>query len=248
MAWIHAVVDAPADRHAMLATFWSHVLDWPVGDPWPDHPELRSFEPPRGEPYVHLQEIDGPARVHLDLESEDPAAAVARAVDLGAALVRETDDWRTLSSPGGLPFCVLEVGRHEAPGPAVWPDGHRSRMVQVCIDSPASAHEREVAFWRAFLGERWVPAPAPEFAGKWHDDAGSPLQLLFQRLDEPDGPVRAHLDHGTDDLSGEVRRVLGLGAADIGRGRGWHAVRDAAGLAFCVTDNSPEQTRHRDIG
>jgi glyoxalase superfamily protein len=248
MAWIHAVIDAPPDQREALADFWSRVLDWPVGPPWPDHPELRSFEPPQGASYVHVQEIDGPARVHLDLESEDPAGTAARAADLGAALVRETDDWRTFSSPGGFPFCVLEARRREAPGPTTWPDGHRSRLVQVCIDSPAAAHDREVAFWRALLPERWVPARAPEFAGKWHDDAGSPLQLLFQRLGEPDGPVRAHLDHGTDDLPAEVRRVLGLGAGDLGRGRGWHALRDPAGLAFCVTENSPEQTRRRDIG
>jgi hypothetical protein len=122
-------------------------------------------------------------------------------------------------------------------------------MVQVCIDAPREAHDREVAFWRALLPGRWADAPAPEFAGKWHDDAGSPLQLLFQRLDEADGRVRAHLDHGTDDLPVEVQRVLALGADDLGAGRGgWHALRDPAGLAFCVTENSPEQTRHRDIG
>ena len=87
-----------------------------------------------------------------------------------------------------------------------------------------------------------------EFAGKWHDDAGSPLQLLFQRLDEPDGEVRAHLDHGTDDVPREVGRLLGLGAEDVGRGRGWHVLRDPNGLDFCVTGNSPEATRRRDIG
>jgi len=77
-------------------------------------------------------------------------------------------------------------------------------MVQVCIDAPRAAHDREVAFWRVLLAGRFVGSSAREFAGKWHDDAGSPLQLLFQRLDEPDGPVRAHLDHGTDDVPGEA--------------------------------------------
>ena len=121
-------------------------------------------------------------------------------------------------------------------------------MVQVCIDSPVDVHDREVAFWRELLRGRWVDSSTPEFAGKWHDDAGSPLQLLFQRLDEPDGPVRAHLDHGTDDLSAEVHRARDLGADDIGPGRGWHALRDPAGLPFCVTENSPERSEHRDIG
>jgi hypothetical protein len=248
MAWLHAVLDAPADQHPRVADFWSRVLDWPVGPPWPGHPELRSFEPPQGAPYVHLQEIDGPPRVHLDLESGDPGATAELAVELGATAVHRTDRWRTLSSPGGLPFCVLETGRRDVPEPTTWPDGHRSRLVQVCVDSPADAHDREVGFWRALLPGRWATSPAREFAGKWHDDAGSPLQLLFQRLDEPTGPVRAHLDHGTDDLPAEVRRLRDLGADDIGPGRGWHALRDPARLAFCVTENSPERTQHRDIG
>lgn len=121
-------------------------------------------------------------------------------------------------------------------------------MVQVCIDAPGAAHDREVEFWRDLLAGRWVGSGADEFAGKWHDDAGSPIQLLFQRLDEPDGPVRAHLDHGTDDLRREVDRLLALGAHDVAPGRGWHVLRDPGGLAFCVTENSPEATQRREIG
>ena len=72
--------------------------------------------------------------------------------------------------------------------------------------------------------------------------------MLFQRLDEASGPVRAHLDHGTDHLQHEVHRLLDLGAAEIGPGRGWHTLRDPSGQAFCVTENSPAQTTYRDIG
>jgi hypothetical protein len=187
--------------------------------------------------------------VHLDLENVDPDAMVAQAVALGARKVAAHDRWRTLLSPGGLPFCVVETGRHDPPPPTTWPDGHRSRMVQVCIDSPVAAHEQEVAFWRALMGARWVHSKSPEFAGKWHDDAGSPIQLLFQRLGEPDGPVRAHLDQGTDDLPREVRRVLDLGAEDVGPGHGgFHVLRDPSGTAFCVTANSPAHDVRRDIG
>ena len=45
MAWLHTVIDAPDDQHDALGEFWSRALGWPAGDPWPDHPELRSFEP-----------------------------------------------------------------------------------------------------------------------------------------------------------------------------------------------------------
>jgi hypothetical protein len=249
MAWLHAVIDVPDDKLDATAGFWSAAFGWPTGAGWRDHPELRSFEPPLGRAYLHLQQIDGPPRVHLDLESDDAEETVRHAIDLGARLVDTQDHWRTLSSPGGLPFCVVRRREHDPPEPVTWPGGHRTRMVQVCVDSPVAAHETEVAFWRAFLPGRWVGSAAREFAGKWHDDAGSPVQLLFQRLDEPDGRVRAHLDLGSDELEPEVLRLLDLGADDIGRGRGgWWALRDPAGLAFCVTLNSPEQEQHRDIG
>jgi hypothetical protein len=248
MSWIHAVVDVPADGLDASAEFWTGALGWPVGEAWSGHPELRSFAPPAGTSYLHLQCIDGAPRVHIDLESETPGQTVDRAVDLGAKVVGASESWRTLRSPGGLPFCVVAAAEHEPPPPFTHPDGHRTRMVQVCIDAPTTAHDREVAFWRDLLGARWVPSTNPEFAGKWHDDAGSPVQLLFQRLDETDGPVRAHLDLGTDDLPAEVRRLRDLGADDVAPGRGWHVLRDPVGQLFCVTVNSPEQTEHRDLG
>jgi hypothetical protein len=248
MAWLHAVIDVPEATVTRAAEFWAAVLGWPLGPPWPGHPELRSFAPPDGDAYVHLQVVEGPARIHVDLEAEDRGDLVCRATALGADPVDDRDRWTTLSSPGELPFCVVDAVAHRPPGPVAWPLGHRSRLVQVCIDSPRSAQPRETDFWRALLGGRWVDSPAREFVGKWHDDAGSPVQLLFQVLDEEDGPVRAHLDHGTDDLPAEVRRILDLGADDIGPGRGWHALRDPAGLPFCVTGNSPELTRRRDLG
>ena len=72
MAWLHAVIDVPADQHDAVADFWAGALGWQLGAPWRDHPELRSFEPSRGCEYVHLQQIDGPPRVHVDVESDRP--------------------------------------------------------------------------------------------------------------------------------------------------------------------------------
>lgn len=249
MPWLHALIDVPSDRLAATADFWGRALGWPAGEPWEGHPELRSFQPPQGTPYVHLQEIGGPPRVHLDVESPEPAATVERARQLGATRVADHGMWTSMTSPGGLPFCVVATGPEQPPDAVGWPTGHRSRLVQLCIDSPAAAHDREVEFWRALLGGRWVDSAHPEFAGKWHDDAGSPLQLLFQRLDEPDGPVRVHLDHGTDDTDAEVARLVALGAEDVGPGHGgWHVLRDPAGQVFCVTSNSPDPATRRDLG
>jgi hypothetical protein len=244
---MHAIIDVPADRHAATAEFWQRVSGWPAGRPWAGHPELSSFEPADGTAYLHLQRIDGPPRVHLDLESDEPEVTVARAVQLGAEDIAENGRWHTLRSPGGLAFCVLRASARRAPPPQTWPDGHRSRLVQICLDSPRAKHVGESLFWRALLRYRWSPSDSAEFDGKWHA-AGSPLQLLLQELDEETGPTRAHLDLGTDDLAAEVGRLLDAGATDVRPGRGWHVFEDVAGLPFCVTTNSPEQTRYRDIG
>lgn len=246
-ARIHAVIDVPPTRHAAAGRFWDQALGWPLGAPWPRHPELQSFEPPDGRPYVHLQSVDAPARVHLDVGVPDPGATVRRAVALGAEMVAEHDDWTTLTSPGGLPVCLFDSTDGEMPEPVGWPEGHRSRLVQVCVDAPLERVETEVAFWRGLLGGRWYSSSSPEFVGKWHAD-GSPLQLLFQRLDDPQDAVTAHLDTGTDDLDAEVRRLVALGAEDVARGRGWHVLRDPSGLSFCVTENSPESPLVRDLG
>ena len=67
--WLHVVLDVAAPEPT--TTFWSAALGWPLGEPSPDHPGLRSFAPPDGDAYVHLQQVDGPSGAHLDLEVDD---------------------------------------------------------------------------------------------------------------------------------------------------------------------------------
>lgn len=98
MPWLHAVIDLPRDLHEGGGRFWSAALGWPTGATWTGHPELRSLEPPDGDPYVHLQEIDGPPRVHLDLDSPDPDRTVSAAVDAGARVVGRAERWVALQS------------------------------------------------------------------------------------------------------------------------------------------------------
>jgi predicted enzyme related to lactoylglutathione lyase len=49
-SWMHAFVDAPAEDVPTAHAFWSSVLGWPVGDPWPGQPEFTSFVPDGGAP------------------------------------------------------------------------------------------------------------------------------------------------------------------------------------------------------
>jgi hypothetical protein len=236
---MHVIIDIPPDHAGTSRRFWADVLGWPEGETWSGQPSLRSFEPPDGDAYVHQQVGDHGPRIHLDLEVADVARETKRLRGLGAVVGDRTSQWQVLESPGGLPFCLLECRPRTQPGPVGWA-GHRSRLVQVCIDSPPDRHNVEVRFWRAATQGRWASGDTPEFAGKLYP-ADGPVQLLLQRLGpETSGPTRAHIDIGTDDIDAEVARAVGLGAERLWPGGGWYALRDPTGLVFCVTGNSPE--------
>jgi hypothetical protein len=238
--WLHVLIDVALDVSEESATFWSAALGWPLGEPWPGLPEFRSFAPPEGNSYIHQQIGDHGPRIHFDLEVADRASA-DRLVKLGAFVTGQFEGWCPMRSPGGLPFCLVDRQEHVRP-PAQHFTGHRSRLVQICIDSPPTLHDQEVAFWRAATGWRWRGGDQDEFAGKLYPPTGSSVQLLFQRLgsDDPATAVRAHIDLGADDVEAETTRLVELRGERLGPGRGWIVLRDPVGMVFCVTGNSPD--------
>jgi hypothetical protein len=242
---IEIVLDLPRSSPHLGAAeaFWAAALGWPLGDPWPGYPELATFTPPTGDPYVHRQLVDGPGGVHLDLEVPELDAATARLTGLGAELVRRTADWQTLTSPGGLDFCVVRELTGPRPAPVSGPAGLRRRLVQLCLDVPPPHVDAELAFWRAALPWRAQEIDAPEFLLRLVPPPGAPAQLLLQRLGEDDGGVstRAHLDLGSDDHVADADLLVDLGAVRLHTGDGFVALRDPAGFAFCVTAHSPDR-------
>jgi predicted enzyme related to lactoylglutathione lyase len=238
--WMHAFVDVPGELVGEAQVFWSAVFGRPVGQAWPGHPEFTSFVPTGGAPYAHVQRIDGPPRVHLDLVG-DVERDAARLEGLGATRGHRGPAWQVMASPAGLPFCVCrETGPLERPAAVAWPDGHRSRLVQMTVDVPGLRFDAELAFWRAATGWADEEVDSPEFHRLVHRSE-SPLQLLVQRLgpDDEGQHARAHLDLGTDDVDAEVERVRSLGARVLGPGDGFIVLRDPLGLPFCVTANDP---------
>ena len=241
MPWMHVFIDVPGDRTDLALEFWSAVTGWSPARPWDQHPEFTSLEPPDGTAYVHVQTIEGPPRVHLDLLG-DLASDTARIEQLGARRQSSGDHWwYTMASPAGLPFCVVaESHPHIRPDATTWPDGHRSRVVQLCVDVPAGRYESELAFWRSATGWADEPVDAPEFHRLVHR-ATSPLQLLVQRLgpEDPAEDARCHIDLGTDDIAAEVERLVQLGAVFVNETIGFTVLRDPVGLLMCVTGNRP---------
>ena len=59
---------------------------------------------------VEVQRVDHPSRVHMDFETDDVAAEVARLEGLGATQVAEIHDWVVMEAPTGHRFCIVPVG------------------------------------------------------------------------------------------------------------------------------------------
>ena len=104
------------------ARFWGEALGRPVDL---EHPasrgNYRMLETQDDEPIVELQRVDHESRVHIDIETDDIPAEVARLERLGARRVREVEGWWIMQDPAGLLFCVVP----EEPGALSEANAHR---------------------------------------------------------------------------------------------------------------------------
>jgi hypothetical protein len=94
------------------ARFWGRALGRPTD---PKHPgtrgNYRMLETPQDELIVQIQRVDHESRVHLDIETDDIPAEVARLQGLGAAVVSRLERWVVMQAPTGQRFCVVRVQR-----------------------------------------------------------------------------------------------------------------------------------------
>ena len=98
-----------ADEHDAARAFWTRATgarpDDDDGDEFSSLGRLGSlsFALQRTGPGT-------PPRIHLDIETDDVPAEVARVVALGARIVEERSEGHAvLADPGGLVFCVVPV-------------------------------------------------------------------------------------------------------------------------------------------
>lgn len=112
-------IDVPADVHEKEAAFWSGALGKDVESDG-DGTYLTVGQAAHLE--VFAQRIDGePARVHLDVETDDVDAEVARLEVLGAERVEQVKTWWVMRDPAGLKFCVVRPQSDSFPeGAATW--------------------------------------------------------------------------------------------------------------------------------
>lgn len=118
------VIDCQTDDLKKEADFWAGALGVAVQPPKTEEGEENylDLEEVEGQPYVILQKVEHPSRVHLDIESDDVEAEVKRLEALGAKRVAQVRDWWVLEAPSGQRFCVVKPQRSDFPkGANEWP-------------------------------------------------------------------------------------------------------------------------------
>lgn len=104
------IIDCEVDNLDDAAEFWASAL----GAPAPKKADLSKspyveFKMAADEPYAEVQKVDHESRVHLDIETDDIDAEVARLEKLGAKRIAKIKTWVVLEAPTGHRFCVVPV-------------------------------------------------------------------------------------------------------------------------------------------
>ena len=112
------LIDCRTSDLDQAARFWADALGRPID---PGHPgtrgNYRMLETPLDEPIVQIQRVEHESRVHIDIETDDIDAEVARLEKLGATVDTRMERWVVMRAPSGQRFCIVRVQR---PG---WPKG-----------------------------------------------------------------------------------------------------------------------------
>ena len=97
-----------AEQHDAALAFWSGVTGVA---PRPEGDEPYTAIGPIGSLDLAVQRLgEGTsARIHLDIESDNPSAEIDRLIGLGATVVEREENFAMLQDPGGLVFCVVPV-------------------------------------------------------------------------------------------------------------------------------------------
>jgi predicted enzyme related to lactoylglutathione lyase len=108
------VLDCQVGDLETATEFWSKALGRPVAKADQDgdgkYAELKTDT---DEPFLLLQRVDHEPRIHLDIETDDIDAEVARLEALGAKRIAFVKRWWVMQAPTGHRFCVVRKQRAE---------------------------------------------------------------------------------------------------------------------------------------
>jgi predicted enzyme related to lactoylglutathione lyase len=107
------LIDCAEEDWQSGLNFWSSALGKPVvEDDDEKYKSLRGRVGGQGGPYVLLQKVPAAERAfHLDIETDDVEAEVARLQKLGATLKARISRHVVMTAPTGHAFCVVPQHR-----------------------------------------------------------------------------------------------------------------------------------------
>jgi predicted enzyme related to lactoylglutathione lyase len=107
------IIDCKTDDLDAAADFWAAALgmkrtaaDTPASG---DYVHMEKPDPNGLD--IEIQKVGHESRVHLDIETDDIEAEVARLEKLGAKKVKKYERWWVLEAPTGQRFCVVRAKR-----------------------------------------------------------------------------------------------------------------------------------------
>lgn len=115
------IIDCQTHDLAPAAQFWGRALG--MGSLGCEDSLYDRLDASARDLHVEVQRVDHPSRVHIDIETDDIPAEVARLEALGARRVADIKRWVVMEAPTGQRFCVVRAkDLSSARGVNVWPD------------------------------------------------------------------------------------------------------------------------------
>jgi predicted enzyme related to lactoylglutathione lyase len=106
------IIDCQTDDLDRAAQFWSAALGYRL-KPYAEEEgtKYRQLVTAPDDLHIEVQQVAHPSRLHLDIESDDIDAEVARLEALGARRIERIHTWFVMEAPTGQRFCVVRPQR-----------------------------------------------------------------------------------------------------------------------------------------
>jgi predicted enzyme related to lactoylglutathione lyase len=106
------IIDCQTEDLDRAADFWSAALGYRLkahaGEAGTAYRQLVTG--PEGL-HIEVQQVSHPSRVHIDIETDDLEAEIARLEALGARRIERIHTWCVMEAPTGQRFCVVRPQR-----------------------------------------------------------------------------------------------------------------------------------------
>jgi hypothetical protein len=114
------IIDCQTSDLDGAAAFWCTALG--LASEGADGPTYVRLDGSSRDLAIEVQQVSHPSRVHLDIESDDVEAEVARLENLGAKRLEQIRTWVVMEAPTGQRFCVVKakVDLAGRPGTRTW--------------------------------------------------------------------------------------------------------------------------------